>query len=667
MTHPRPDRARPDWLDLNGEWGFAPDPASEWTGPPTGWPESIVVPFGWETSASTVERTWLETGWYHRRIAVPEGWRQRVVLCFGAAHQLATVWVNGQRVGEHAGGTTPFEFDITDAAGSAEAELVVRVHAPNDKQNIVHGKQRSIPRDDYDGVSFTPTSGLWQSVWLESRPATQLAAVELRPTEQLDGLNARVRVAGPPAAGVRLTVDGTIVEAEPGDDGWRASIPLAEPRVWSPDDPHLYDVLVEVRGPDGVDEVSSYTGLRRVDTDGDRLLLNGRPLYLRAVLDQGYWPGTGLTPPDDDALRRDLELARELGYNCVRKHLKLEDPRWLYWADRLGLLVWAEPAATSRYSPESVAAFEAQVPAMVERDGNHPCIVVWGLYNEEWGLDWDVPGDPAKQDALRRAYDLLTALDDSRPVVDNSGWTHVRTDLLDWHVYDNDPGSWARTVQGLVDGSLDSFPVQLGPDYVVPKALVAGGNDDMRGLPFLNSEYGGGSTSVERAWHLRWQTQELRRHDRIVGYVYTELYDIEHETAGLLAFDRSGKDLAGLDPADVNAATVFVFDLTPQAPGADLVCDDDGLVRVPVRISHHGAEPVSGRIRAAWAPALAPFPAEPADAVASEPIEAKPFELSAPVDLTCRMPAGLRSARLLFWLDNGSGVRARAFLDVTTA
>ena len=318
-------------------------------------------------------------------------------------------------------------------------------------------------------------------------------------------------------------------------------LPVAEPRLWSPEDPYLYHVDAELISADGTDRVAAYTGLRRIEVIGEDLHLNGRRLFVRGVLDQGYWPRTGITAPDDAALRHDIELAAAAGYNLVRKHLKLEDPRFVHHADLLGMLVWAEPAATGRFSPESVAAFEEQIAPMVERDGNSPAIVIWGLYNEEWGLDWDIPGDPAKQEATARAYDLLKALDPTRPAVDNSGWTHVRTDLLDWHYYDESAASWGRTVAALLDGEQDDFPVRLGPDYVVRKKLAGVPSQPLRGLPNLNSEYGGGFTCVERAWHLRWQTQELRRHDRLAGYVYTELYDVEHESAGLLDFEPAAQ------------------------------------------------------------------------------------------------------------------------------
>ena len=660
--YPRPhfDRSH-SWSSLNGAWDFRPDTEPDWNA-------TITVPFAWETPASGIEAHWLPLAWYRRRFTVPAEWSgRRVVLHFGAVQHEATVWVNGTEVITHRGGYTPFEADITGALrGDGEQEVVVRVSAPLDKREIAHGKQRSIPRDDFDGVCFTPSSGIWQSVWLEARPATHLTGLRLRPTDGLDGIEVRATVAGPAEqALLRLALRGTdtVIEVPVSGGHAEAVLPVAAPRLWSPEDPHLYHVDATLTSGDGTDVVAAYTGLRRIEVIGEELHLNGRRLFVRGVLDQGYWPRTGITPPDDDALRRDLELAAAAGYNLVRKHLKLEDPRFVHHADRLGMLVWAEPAATGTFTPASVAAFEEQIAPMVERDGNSPAIVIWGLYNEEWGLDWDIPGDPAKQEAVARAYDLLKSLDPSRPAVDNSGWTHVKTDLLDWHYYDESAASWGRNVAALLNGDQDDFPVKLGPDFVVRKRLAGVPGLPLRGLPNINSEYGTGFTSVERGWQLRWQTQELRRYERVAGYIYTELYDIEHEMAGLLDYERRAKDLGGVRPSDVNAVTALVLDVVPVAPGRDLL-SESGRVTVPVRLSHHGAESVNGHLHTAWTPVLG---TPPADAGAAGPwIEAKPFLLSGPVEVTAELPGGWTSGRLHIVLVSDGAVLARTAVDVDT-
>ncbi|GAB4004305.1 glycoside hydrolase family 2 [Glycomyces albus] len=599
--YPRPDRDRSErWVNLNGRWDFEAD----------GYSSAITVPFAWESEASGVGRAWLEQAFYRRTVTAPVDWSgSRIVLSFGAVHHRAVVRIGGAVVGEHVGGYESFEFDVTDLLEpGVPAELEVEVASPADKRALPHGKQRSIPRDDYDGVSFTPTSGIWQTVWLEARGRTYARSVVLR-GDSLTGIDLVVDLAGEAPAGARVTA--TVLEtgesAELTADGaGRAEgrLELAEPRAWSPAHPHLY--RVEIRT--GEDRVVASTGLRRFEARGEELYLNDERVYLRGVLDQGYWPDTGLTAPDAASLLRELDLARGLGYNLVRKHLKFEEPLWLHEADRKGMLVWAEPAGPSRFSPEAAEAFEAQLPAMVERDGNHPSIVIWGLYNEEWGLDWDIPGSPERAEAAVRAYDRLRELDSTRPIVENSGWSHVRTDLVDWHYYEPDPAEWKRAVARLASGEEDAFPVRLAPDFTVDKSLYSSAEVPRRGLPIINSEYGEGFTSLERAWHLRWETQELRRHDRFAGYVYTEFADVEHEAAGLLDANRRPKDWGGCVPAEINADTVLVLDLVPLAAGADIEPPAEAF-GLDVRVSHHGSESVSGVVHAAWVAAGSPWTA----------------------------------------------------------
>jgi beta-galactosidase/beta-glucuronidase len=670
---PKPEYPRPDldrsarWLSLNGEWDF-----SSIDGDAT-----IIVPFAWETPASGIGRTWLESAVYRRSIVVPSEWTgSRVVLCFGAVWHRALVRIDGAIVGEHVGGYTSFEIDVTDhVTAGAEAELVVEVEAPADKRTIVHGKQRSIPRDDYDGVSFTPTSGIWQSVWIEARGTTYARSVELR-GDSRTGIDIAVRFAGAEPAGAVAVA--TIVDGSDGDErvtlvadgrgGATGRLELASPRLWSPEDPHLYRVEITTGSGDTADRVVATTGLRRIEVRGEQLFLNDERLYIRGVLDQGYWPETGLTAPDDAALLADLRVARDLGFTLVRKHLKFEEPRWLHHADELGMLVWAEPACPSRFSPDAAAAFEEQLAPMVDRDGNHPSIVVWGLYNEEWGLDWDIPGSTERGAAAVAAYDALAAIDHTRPIVENSGWSHLRTDLVDWHYYEPDPATWARNVAELASGERHDFPVKLGPDFIVDKSLYGAPDHPREGLPILNSEYGEGFTSLERAWHVRWQTQELRRHDRFAGYVYTELADVEHESAGLLDTYRRPKDWGGLDPADANADTMLIVDLVPQRAGADIPVPDAEL-SIGVRVSHHGRDTARGRVHAAWVEPGRPFRTvtlhgagvAPAGR-ASDAVTAEPFVVSDPVTVTVAPPAG--PARLLLWFADDAGrVTARTFID----
>lgn len=463
------------------------------------------------------------------------------MLHFGAVHHEATVYVNDVEVASHRGGYTPFEADVTDALdGTGPQQVVVRVSAPLDKREIAHGKQRSIPRDDFDGVCFTPSSGIWQSVWMEARPATYLAALRLRPAAGLDAIEVEAEVAGTARATLVLRLRGTdtSVTADVENGQVKAVIPVAGPRLWSPEDPHLYHVDATLTSADGTDTVGGYTGLRRIEAIGENLYLNGARLFVRGVLDQGYWPRTGITAPDDAALRRDIELAAAAGYNLVRKHLKLEDPRFVHHADVLGMLVWAEAGRDRPLLRRLGGGVRGAGRAHGRAGRQLPRDRHLGPVQRGVGPGLGHPRRPGQAAGGGRGVRPAQVDRRGKPAVENSGWTHVKTDLLDWHYYDESAASWGRTVAALLNGDQDDFPVGLGPGFVVRKKLAGTPEQTLRGLPNLNSEYGTGFTSVERGWQLRWQTQELRRHDRVAYYVYTEMYDIEHESAGLLDFEQ---------------------------------------------------------------------------------------------------------------------------------
>jgi beta-galactosidase/beta-glucuronidase len=663
--YPRPDFDRShSWLSLNGVWDFLADAADagreeQWQQPGGArWTENITVPFAWETAASQIAREWLPVGWYRRSLSVPVEWLQeRVILHFGAVHYSCQIWLNGSYIGGHTGGYLPFSFDITDALEEGQGELIVRVEAPLDKLAIPHGKQRSRPADDYDGCAFTASSGIWQSVWVEGRPATAIERVQLRAGDDLASLVVQIELVGPhlSTAELAIQIEGQaeqVITVE-GRSTLALTFPVENPQLWTPQTPHLYHVVLRLTSEDGEDRVGSYTGLRRIETRGNRLLLNGERLYLRGALDQGYWPDSGYTAPIDEALRQDVELALRAGYNLIRKHIKFEDPRWLYWADRLGLLVWAEPPCAGRYSSEAIARFEAQLAPMVARDGSHPCIILWGIYNEEWGLDWRTAQDKEKQEAVSRAYDLLSALDASRPIIDDSGWSHVKTDVLDWHYYDNDIRGWNAATTALVNDRSSWFGHQLAVDNWYETRLSLP-DTEHSGLPLMNGEYGGGNTDVERGWHLRWQTQELRRHDAVSGYIYTELYDVEHELCGIYTAQRQRKPL-GCNPAHVNAETVTIFDLVPARPRLDYWAKQPE-IEVAVRVSHQGAQPLAGKLVWGW------------EGVAQEEameLELPPFTITDAIPVHAQLLAGQVKGRLSVRFRDGEGVEhAYEFLDV---
>ncbi len=670
--YPRPDFDRSQsWLCLNGTWDFHADPDNlgllahwEQTGQPSERQRStrILVPFPWETPMSGVEQEWLPIGWYRRSIERPATWQQqRTILHFGAVHYSCQIWVSGQEIGEHTGGYTPFSFDITDALDNGIGELVVRVEAPLDKRGIPHGKQRSRPVDDYNDCAFTACSGIWQSVWLEERPATFIEHVQLLPTEHLDGIIAYVTLQGPHMDKATLTIqtEGSDEQVISIADTTTLTVilPVTHPQPWTPHNPHLYSVRLTLKSLDGMDEVKSYTGLRKIEVRENHIFLNGEQLYLRGALDQGYWPESGYTAPSDDALRLDVELAIRAGYNLIRKHLKLEDPRWLYWADRLGLLVWEEPPCVGRYSREAIATFEAQLPLMVARDASHPSIVIWGIYNEEWGLDWRSMEDAEKQQAIIRAYDLLATLDHSRPIIDDSGWSHVKTDILDWHYYDADNQRWRNITTQLANDPKTWFGHQLAVDKWYETQLSLPGYDHPN-APLINGEYGAGSTDEERGWYLRWQTQELRRHTAISGYIYTELYDVEHENAGIYDAQRHLKKLT-CDPAHSNAETVFVFDFLPLEPGVDFLANRQTL-EVPLFISYQAPKRLRGKVL--W------WCHDEYDTATSFSVELEPHTLSSRFTLYAHVPQDRPRTRLHVQLvDERNQPCAYEFLDVVRA
>lgn len=669
-AYPRPDFDRSDaWQSMDGKWDFFPDVDQSLTvNDVSRRPAviSIVVPGPWEEGSSEGRHDWLECGWYRAVARRPKTWDPQLVgehtiLHFGAVFESCQVWVNEILVATHAGGYLPFDADVSEALDSSgEGVVVVRATSPKDKRSVPHGKQRSLPYDDYNGCSFTPASGIWQTVWLEPRSAAWLGQIHLLPLPGLDGFAITATCCGesPEAATVTARCGSLDIELAWDEDSGehRGRLAIPEPMLWEPDNPHLYHVDVTLRSTSGSDAVRTYSGLRSVETSDGRILLNGAPMYLRGVLDQGYWPGRGMTAPSEDALVRDLELAAEAGFNLVRKHLKLEDPRWLYHADRLGMLVWAEPASTGQYSPKSAAAVEREIAGMIARDLNHPCIVIWCAYNEEWGLDWDLNATPEHRHALVAAFRLIKRLDPSRLAVDNSGWTHVETDLIDWHYYNEDPWAFYVGMKALLSDVHADFDVWHSAKYPIRKSLGAA-DFERAGEPIINSEYGGGWNSLERAWHSRWQTQFMRAQSDNQGYVYTELYDIEHETVGVYAFDRSSKDQGGFDHRTVHAETVICPMVEPIQVGFDVVAPGSQPLPFTVVVSHHGREPLTGTL--GWK-------LDGATQWSDVVVRIEPFVPSAPVTLQVDLPARYERTTLqLRVVSDAGGIVARTHIDLS--
>lgn len=567
--YPRPDFQRDNWLNLNGTWDFAFDTGNvgleqNWFDPTSeAFQDSIVVPFPWQSTLSgIVEPPQYGVTWYRRVFTVPEGWaNQQVVLHFGAVDYWARVWVNGQLVGEHEGGYTPFEFDITDMLTAGENRVVVRVEDPADLSEIPHGKQSSTPPNPWDDVDFTTVSGIWQTVWLEARPATYIAQVHITPDVPNESAMFAVTVESPISEPLELQVtvhtpDGrTVSQTQPlvfdetnSKQTLTINMDIADPLLWEPETPHLYEVdLTLSASGNPPDVLHTYFGMRSIEVSGENILLNGHPVYLRSALVQGYWPDGLYTAPSDEAFQADITLAKQLGFNGLRMHLKIEDPRWMYWADRLGMLLWNDVPCPVDFTVLARERLTHDLKAMIERDYNHPSIVIWGPYNESWGLEFRSGMDV--QVYLSDLYDQIKAWDPTRLVVDNSGWRHVTTDIADSHKYTANNFEWSDYLT-----QLETTPMEV---TVLGHPFFAEGQQ-YSGQPLMVSEYGTG-WGEERPIDFQWQTREIRRHAGLVGYTYTELYDIEHELAGLARYDRTLKQ-STYDFATVNGADFVGLD-----------------------------------------------------------------------------------------------------------
>ena len=566
-AYPRPQLRRASWIPLNGVWDFTLDPESRYTRPrDVRWDRSIVVPFAPETAESGIGDTGFHNAcWYRRVVAVrqrPAG--ERLLLHFGAVDYAATVWIDGALACCHEGGYTPFTVDVTDFLTETSCEVVVR--AEDDPADLTKPRGKQDWQLEPHSIWYPRTTGIWQTVWMERVPATRIAAVRWSSSLERWDIGFESQVAGDWRGGLRL---GVRLEAPAGqlmgDDTYTLTsreinrrIALSDPGIddsrnellWSPASPTLIKVRLQLWADRGelLDEAESYTALRSVATEGDRFLLNGRPFPLRMVLDQGYWPAAGMTAPEDAALRRDVELTKAMGFNGVRKHQKVEDPRYLYWADHLGLLVWEEMPSAYRFNRESVHRLTREWTRVIERDISHPSIVTWVPFNESWGAP-NLPQNPAERHYIRSLYDLTKTLDPTRPVVGNDGWESVATDIIGIHDYDPDPARIARRYR--TDRVLPRLFRRERPGG---RLLVLEGKPHMD-HPLVLSEFGGiaysseanswGYSCCETSDELAGRYRELLRAvgglELLSGFCYTQFADTYQEANGLLYADRRPK------------------------------------------------------------------------------------------------------------------------------
>jgi beta-galactosidase/beta-glucuronidase len=567
--YPRPQLRREGWLSLNGAWEFAFDPEARWTSPDSvAWTDTIQVPFAPETPASGIGNTSLYRAcWYRRTFDHPGlGPGGRLLLHFGAVDYQASVWLNGARVADHTGGYTPFFADVTDHLTPAGPQHVV-VRAFDDPHDLAQPRGKQDWLLEPHAIWYPRTTGIWQTVWLERVPAAWLTTLRWESSVERWEIGLTARIAGEQRDDRRLRVrlsardqvlaDDMYPVGEDGSVGRRVDLPdpgiddARRPFLWSPNSPALIEAELTLLDPRGevLDAARSYTALRSVRVEGERFLLNGRPITLRMALDQGYWRESGLTAPDDAALRQDVILARRMGFNGVRKHQKIEDPRYLYWADTLGLLVWEEMPSAYRFTPEAALRLTREWTAAIERDVSHPCIVTWVAFNESWGVP-ELPVSAAQRHLVDGLYHLSAAFDDSRPVVGNDGWEHAATDLLTIHDYASDPATLAERY-----GDRAALTETLARVRPAGRMLVLP-DHPYGGQPVLLTEFGGigyaddtagtwGYTRAQSAQELASAYERLLATVRdlapLSGFCYTQFADTYQEANGLLYMDRTPK------------------------------------------------------------------------------------------------------------------------------
>ncbi|MDO3408439.1 glycoside hydrolase family 2 TIM barrel-domain containing protein [Saccharibacillus sp. CPCC 101409] len=566
-NYPRPQFVREEWLDLNGEWDFCFDDGH--LGERERWHSNfpaglkIEVPFTYETAASGIGIPEFHSRvWYRRKVAVPrQPAGKRTILHFQGVDYKAKCWVNGTFVGEHEGAYAAFSFDITPyLAYGEENDLVLEVE---DSQSCTQprGKQRWV--DDNFECFYVQTTGIWQSVWLEYVHEVRIDSVKMTPdidrhtirfdfqltgAERREGLtlDTRITLNGRQVAQLNLSADRAWVTVEvnvfhEAGGPWKQSL-------WSPQHPNLFDVEFGLlQSGEELDRVYSYFGMRKISIENGQILLNNAPLYQKLILDQGYWPDSHLTPPSEEALIEDIDSAFALGYNGVRKHMKIEDARFLYWCDVKGMLVWSEMGAAFEFNDRAAASFTREWLEILPQQYNHPCIVTWVPFNESWGIS-TIARDVRQQRFTESIYHLTKAFDPYRPVITNDGWEHTVSDILTLHDYVESGEEFLeryRDKDAIVNNEISfnnsRYAFAEGYRYT--------------GQPIIVSEFGGIAFRSASGWgygnqvgseqdfieRFRGITRAIRSIPYLAGYCYTQLADVQQEVNGLLTEDRRPK------------------------------------------------------------------------------------------------------------------------------
>jgi len=547
--HPNPQFQREAWENLNGKWEFETDKGVSGKGRRLFDVEhlkgEITVPFCPESKLSGIGDTdFLNCVWYKKDIEIKDK-SQRIILHIGACDYYSTVYVNGDEVGTHMGGYTPFEFDITDFVTVGKNSLVICAEDDNRSGNQPAGKQSV--RYASSGCFYTRITGIWQTVWLEYVPETHIKSVKFYPDVQNGKLMVNATVNGSETLTATAYYDGKIAGqavAKSYGNHAQLTLDLSEIHLWEPGNGRLYDLELTF----GKDRVKSYFGLRHVCMDGMKFMLNGKCVFQRTVLDQGYYPDGLYTAPSDEALQNDIKIALEAGFNGARLHEKLFEPRFLYHCDKMGYMVWDEYAnfGLDHTKIAALPTYLREWMEVMERDFNHPSIIGWCPFNETWDIDESKQED----EIVELVYKATKALDNTRPCIDTSGNFHVITDIFDVHDYCQDVEEFKGYMKKFEEEGILSGQTFRNP--------VCDDRQTYRGEPVFISEYGGikwdaehdnigwgygnaPETEEEFVERYKGLTEAIMNNPKIMGFCYTQLYDIELEKNGLYTYDRKPK------------------------------------------------------------------------------------------------------------------------------
>ncbi|SIQ77503.1 glycoside hydrolase family 2 protein [Halanaerobium kushneri] len=569
--HPRPQFKRETWQNLNGEWNFAFDGQNE--GEKNRWFKAeefetkIMVPFTFETKASGIaDRSEHNYIWYQRKFRVNVESNKNVILNFGAVDYLTKVWINGYFVGSHSGGYDSFAFDISNFVDyQAENNIVIKVE---DSRSKTQPRGKQTYKEENFLCWYTRTTGIWQTVWLEY-VEQDLYLENIKITPDLDQREVELEYnfkasnfAGDYELITEIKFEGELIQklafnVDRRDYKFKISLDdkNSQIKLWSPSRPDLYDLEIKLLKDEKIlDQVSSYFGMRKISIEDDKIFLNNQPLYQKLILDQGYWPDTLLTPPSDQAIKRDIELTKKMGFNGARKHQKIEDDRFYYWADKLGLLVWAEIGSTYKYNDQAVENFSSQWLRVVKELYNHPSIITWVPFNESWGIE-AVKTSRKQQSFTESIYYLTKSIDNQRPVIANDGWEHTVSDIITFHDYVESKDELKETYLKNWEKLLQNKEIFNDQLYIEGGKFIMADNYQYRGQPLIFSEFGGIAFQDEEGWGYGEQVQSqseliermkkimeiIRAADYFEGYCYTQLTDVEQEKNGLLDENRVPK------------------------------------------------------------------------------------------------------------------------------